>query len=598
MFSRNFFFFTLVIFGFVFAGCTKPASKTADTATTAKTNATSTETDATTDVATDTDTEVNLGTVAIDSVLAEGFPYGMAAPLGDNSADANLLLGTVAIENPSLRLKNKPKFKLGEEPPKVDEGGGTPGNYAATLQEQIELLNGTADICVDRITTDRMAFGILGGCASLTGVTVYNQEGDNVCAPSMANTNKSFTDNFIKFATKTTLALFCLAKKNSIVTEKLSANSTPIDLTSAVQEEFGNLKTSLSSSDPGGEFFTPTFSYAKIARLADQSSRPVYRTDLRFDLDPIHEPFQDENKIKTKEVHLVHSPFADDPYSYDGVFWIRGEPPADQPNKEAWWSIRYQRRSIDGDYFLKFEFTSILSNPQYIPDPILSSGILDFNSGASFNSGDIGDINNYGKFPGAPNHNDALIKQRMFGLKVDLLTGAGDMTSWQNTDGNYYKQAFGYYISLSGNDSEEYPLIGTGFFGYSFLPQNIDGQNTVSIRRWEKEKDSNADIGLFPMKIHFGYCNGDQNVDTIIDINGNINCTSGGPSFTYSDKGWKQSFKCGILNGSLANCILNNAPANPENWRSYLTTWTPGGDNGVNVIDFDDIVPFADSVKP
>lgn len=436
---------------FFFTQCKKKDSTSTDAETGTTTTTTETSTESTT---TTTSTESS-------NELASAYPGGLAITMFPQGSTST-----------TLRLADPEKGKT----------------ILEKKQEELAILNGEGDSCLPKVfsktRTDstvtcyefdqEMMYGSMDGNAK--GTKDGTDGAGEACLVNFARAQVASVEEIIDQSLGMVQSMMCQAKKAG-KGEALPAVDETKDLASELTTATSGKISSITS--------------ATMKRIADQSERPVYKSDIVFNF-----------SNKSREVHLVHSPESTTSNAtYNGTLTIKVTSSSalrlaggNAGPSDHYLSVRYARvLNADGTYSLQAELVrgqmaSDLSSKAFV------NGVLDLNAGADFSVGS--NDQNYGNFKKADgsyfsNYNEAIsgIMYISFNLNPDDNTGV--TSYWQNPGGSYNENARGMIFSLGKNSDGK--LYGCGTSGATGSSPN----NAVSIRKFLKAGDALKAYGFY-----------------------------------------------------------------------------------------------------
>jgi len=246
----------------------------------------------------------------------------------------------------------------------------------------------------------------------------------------------------------------------------------------------------------------------KMTRLADVSSQKVYQTVFKMTDD------QENTRVFT----LNHSPKDSSNEEYNGTLYFAVKPPKGKadpmagPNGDLdfvmYVSIGYMRsKNTDGTFSMSYEartgrFASEL-------DPILSTGVLDYNVNADFSVASTDQ--KYGSYKKADgtyyDQNNKAGNGFAYITVATTETQEGKQTSqkigyWMNPGSNYTENARGMVFSAAPNATTGL-MEGCANSGSA----SVDMGSGISIRRTIKEGDTNSNISLTPRGMYHPFTN-------------------------------------------------------------------------------------------
>lgn len=360
------------------------------------------------------------------NVLALAYPQTLALSVFPETA-TGLRLADEA-ENPYGNMNVKEKIEENKRILKGDVDACIPPGLFGTLKgpPAVTCYEFDSDMNPSKFSGDTREFGTKDGT---------DGKGE-ACMVAFTRSEVQDAVNTVDRALALVAGVLCQAKKDGASTE-MPAIGGKLDLA-----------TSLTTATNG--FMTAE--QAEISRLDDIDGNPVYRTDLVL---------KDANS-KEMEVHLVHSPGADD--AATGTLWFLHHPPAAQQendpnntaNKNFVMSINYERKKEGDETRMRYEVrrAAIVNTIE----PFTAAGLV-----------------NYDGIPeDAQNDKVHAINYVAFDMNPD--TNAGSLAYWQNPGGSYNESARGFLFKVEADSDGK--LSGCGVSGAT---------SNVSIRKALKE---------------------------------------------------------------------------------------------------------------
>ena len=344
-----------------------------------------------------------------------------------------------------------------------------------------KLLNGTADSCLPSIFSrpvdktrvtcyefdQEMIYGT-NPSGSTYGTRDGKAENGEACLVTFARNKAKRVENLVDRALGYIQGMLCQAKKEGLDSEMPDVGEE-LDLKEVLTTAMGRKVSKVSS--------------AKIKRLADQDSRPIYEIDIIVN-----------KNSEVRETHLLHSPASDsDNSTYYGVLWSKvtgyedpfGGDAADNQPKDPHLSVQYAKTlNSDGTYSVQAEFLrgNIHSD---LSDKAFVNGVLDLNVGADFEVAQTD--NNYGSYKKDSqsyySHNEAVTGMVYIAFNLNPDDSTGNISFWRNPGSNYSENARGMVFSIEKDESSE-KLKGCAVSGAT---TGTGLTNALSIRKAKKE---------------------------------------------------------------------------------------------------------------
>lgn len=298
------------------------------------------------------------------------------------------------------------------------------------------------------------------------------------CLVSFARSKVASIESMVDRALGLVQAMMCQAKKDGKADSMPAAAGDSLDLAEQLTAAMGNKVGSVTT--------------ASIKRLADQSDRPVYRSDVVVEM----------ADGTVQEMHLVHSPeSADSNDTYNGVLWTKRISSTSTPNlqggpagpKNEFVSLQYAKnKNDDGSYNAQSELLRGMFHDDLVDIAIQDDGTLDLNAGAKF---DVAENNPaYGNYVNPVTNqpfnqsNDAVSGISYVAFNMNPDDNSGTVSYWANPGGNYVENARGMVFNLVQGDDGY--LKGCGTTGATGSSPN----NGFSIR--QSKREASADKSL------------------------------------------------------------------------------------------------------
>lgn len=304
-------------------------------------------------------------------------------------------------------------------------------------------------------------------------------------------------------------AALCQANKDEKEKAKAKGgDETKVDLMPAKVGDSIDLAPYLKNALTKGGRTKEVVSSITMTRLADIDSQKVYQTVFKMTDD------QDNTRVFT----LNHSPKDATNEEYNGTLYFAVKPPKGKADPMAgangdldflmYVSIGYARtKNADGTFSMSYEARTGRFSAEI--DPILSTGLLDYNANADFAVASTHP--KYGSYKKADgtyfDQNNKAGNGFAYITVTNTENSEGKLTGqkigyWMNPGSNYTENARGMVFSASLNTTTGF-MEGCANSGSA----SIDMGSGISIRRTLKEGDTNTNISLTPRGMYHPFTN-------------------------------------------------------------------------------------------